>query len=119
MQTLDYYYQAFSEAGFTPEGKKWVNVELAEPPSFYLRRQVHSTFQDDPVGLHNIPLTGAEGLIWGSDFPHHEGTYPHSQETVALLAKPLDQEDALRVFRGNAIDLFNFDPAVLAEPLPA
>jgi len=119
MNTLDYYQQAFSEAGYTPQGKKWVNVELPEPPSFYLRRQVHSTFQDDPVGLHNIAMTGAQGLLWGSDYPHHEGTYPHSQETVALLAKPLDKADALRVFRDNAAELFHFDPAVLAEPLPA
>ena len=32
----------------------------------------------------------------GPDYPHHEGTYPHSQETVALLAKPLEQADALQ-----------------------
>ena len=118
MQTLDYYHQAFSEAGYTPQGKKWVNVELPEPPSFYLRRQVHSTFQDDPVGLHNIARTGAQSLLWGSDFPHHEGTYPHSQETVALLAKPLSQGETLSVFRQNAIDVFHFDVGVLNQPLP-
>ena len=119
MQTLDYYNQAFSEAGYTAEGKKWINVELPEPPSHYLRRQVHSTFQDDPVGLNNIAYTGAHALIWGSDYPHHEGTYPHSQETVARLAQPLDAAAARRVFRDNAAELFHFDPAVLAEPLPA
>jgi predicted TIM-barrel fold metal-dependent hydrolase len=118
MQTLDYYQRAFSEAGYTPEGKKWVNVELAEPPSFYMRRQVHSTFQDDPIGLNNIEYTGAEALIWGSDYPHHEGTYPHSQETVARLADGVKDADAVKVFRDNAASLFHFDRAVLDEPLP-
>jgi predicted TIM-barrel fold metal-dependent hydrolase len=117
MQTLDYYTVAFSEAGETPQGKKWVNPELPEPPSFYLRRQVHATFQDDSVGMHNLPLTGAQALLWGSDYPHHEGTYPHSRETVERLAKDVADDDVQRVFRQNAIDLFNFDPAVLAQPL--
>jgi hypothetical protein len=45
-------------------------------------------------------------------------TYPHSQETVALLAKPLERADALRVFRDNAAELFHFDPEELSEPLP-
>jgi len=114
MQTLDYYTDAFTQAGTTPEGKKWVNVELPEPPSAYLRRQVHATFQDDPVGIHNIPLSGAESLIWGSDYPHHEGTYPHSAETVARLSEGLDEATAAKVFRQNAIDVFHFDPALLA-----
>jgi predicted TIM-barrel fold metal-dependent hydrolase len=113
MQTLDYYTVAFSEAGMTPQGKKWVNVELPESPSFYLRRQVHGTFQDDAVAVHNLPLTGARALLWGSDYPHHEGTYPHSKETVARLAKDVPDDDRERVFRKNAIDLFHFDEEIL------
>ncbi len=119
MQTLDYYNQAFSEAGYTPEGKKWVNVELPEPPSFYMRRQVHATFQDDPIGIHNVANTGAEALIWGSDYPHHEGTYPHSLETVERLSAGLDDATTDRIFRQNAVDLFHFDTDVLATPLAA
>ena len=76
MNTLDYYQQAFSEAGYTPQGKKWVNVELPEPPSFYLRRQVHSTFQDDPVGLHNIAMTGARWAAVGVGLPPPRGNLP-------------------------------------------
>jgi predicted TIM-barrel fold metal-dependent hydrolase len=117
MQTLDYYHQAFSEAGYTPQGKKWVNVELPEPPSYYLRRQVHATFQDDPIGLNNVGYTGAGALIWGSDYPHHEGTYPHSRATVARLSEGLDEHTAAQVFRQNAIELFHFDRSLLDQPL--
>jgi predicted TIM-barrel fold metal-dependent hydrolase len=56
-------------------------------------------------------------LIWGSDYPHHEGTYPHSAETVARLSKDLDEATADLVFRQNAIDVFHFDERLLAEPL--
>ncbi len=117
MQTLDYYQQAFSEAGYTPQGKKWVNVELPEPPSHYLRHQVHATFQDDPIGLNNVGYTGAGSLIWGSDYPHHEGTYPHSRATVARLTEGLDEEMAGQVFRQNAVELFHFDRTLLDQPL--
>jgi predicted TIM-barrel fold metal-dependent hydrolase len=117
MQTIDFYTESFARYGTTPEGKPWINPELPEPPSSYLRRQVHATFQDDPVGVANLPLTGPDALIWGSDYPHEEGTYPHSRETVARLAEPLDADSAAKVFRDNAARLFHFDAEVLATPV--
>jgi predicted TIM-barrel fold metal-dependent hydrolase len=118
MDTADFYTRSFSRYGYTPEGKKWVNPDLPELPSFYMRRQVHSTFQDDPVGIDNMARTGAAGLIWGSDYPHEEGTYPKSRETVSRLAERMDsREDIEQVFRTNAADLFHFSPEVLNRPL--
>jgi len=117
MQTTDFYTDSFGRYGFTEAGKKWINPELPERPSFYMQRQLHSTFQDDPVGIHNIELTGASPLIWGSDYPHEEGTYPHSRSTVALLAKGMDDASAAAVFRDNAAKLFNFSDEVLNNPV--
>jgi len=108
MQTLDFYTESFRAYGSTPSGKKWIDPELPEPPSAYLRRQVHATFQDDPVGLHNLALTGAGALVWGNDYPHEEGTYPASRATVDRLAAELTAADARRVFRDNAAELFHF-----------
>jgi predicted TIM-barrel fold metal-dependent hydrolase len=116
MQTLDFYTDAFRRYGTTPAGKAWINPDLPEPPSFYLRRQVHATFQDDPVAIGNIGYTGAEVLMWGSDYPHEEGTYPRSREVVARLADGLDGPTATSVFRDNAARIFNFDPAILSTP---
>jgi predicted TIM-barrel fold metal-dependent hydrolase len=113
MQTVDYYQGAFGEAGYTAEGKKWINPELPELPSYYMKRQIHGTFQDDQIAIDNIAYTGAEALLWGSDYPHYEGTYPHSRETVARLAEPLSDEQRRKVFRQNAVDLFHFDAQVL------
>jgi predicted TIM-barrel fold metal-dependent hydrolase len=117
MQTLDFYTDAFSKYGYTGEGKKWINPELPEPPSFYLRRQVHGTFQDDPIAIHNVAFTGAEPLMWGSDYPHEEGTYPNSRATVARLADGLDEASVRLIFRQNAAQLFNFSEEVLTTPV--
>ena len=73
MDTLDSYYDAFLA------NPGWVRPELAEKPSHYLRRQIHGTFQWDPTGLNNIGRTGVGPLLWGSDYPHSEGTYPNSR----------------------------------------
>jgi predicted TIM-barrel fold metal-dependent hydrolase len=113
MQTLDFYTEAFGRYGATPTGKPWINPALPEPPGFYLRRQIHATFQDDPIGITNIGHTGAEALMWGSDYPHEEGTYPHSRAVVERLASDLDRATMAAVFRENAARIFNFDQVVL------
>jgi predicted TIM-barrel fold metal-dependent hydrolase len=118
MDTADFYTKSFDRYGTTSEGKKWINPELPELPSFYMRRQIHSTFQDDPVGIDNVRRTGVAALIWGSDYPHQEGTYPHSLETVTRLARGLEsQYDVEHVFRTNAAELFHFSDDVLTSPV--
>ena len=117
MQTLDFYTESFRRYGTTPSGKPWVNPDLPEPPSTYLRRQVHATFQDDPIGIATIDHTGSAALLWGSDYPHEEGTHPHSRAVVERLAVGLDASQRAAVFRDNAVRLFGFDEALLDAPV--
>lgn len=111
MCTVDYYYEAFQQY----EG--WVRPVLPEKPSHYLRRQIHGTFQFDPVAVHNLPITGAGPLLWGSDFPHAEGTYPRSREVVCELFARVALDDAAQIVAGAAARLFRFDPGVLTTPV--
>jgi predicted TIM-barrel fold metal-dependent hydrolase len=104
MHTLDEYYQAHAHLA---------KPKLAELPSEYVRRQIHATFQDDPVGLHNIPLTGSDCLMWGNDYPHAEGIYPNSNKVLAQILTDVSYDDAVKVTSGNAAKLFGFDKAVL------
>ena len=64
------------------EHEMFVSPKLEELPSFYFRRQGGVTFQRDRTGIANRNLTGNDCLMWGSDYPHPEGTYPHSQEIL-------------------------------------
>lgn len=113
MDTLDYYYDAFTAI------PGWVRPELKEKPSSYVARQIHGTFQWDPTGLRNLARTGVEPLLWGSDYPHSEGTYPHSRKVVQELFDQFTQEDATAILGGTATRLFHFDPAVVSTPVPA
>jgi predicted TIM-barrel fold metal-dependent hydrolase len=89
----------------------WAQPQLALRPSELVRRQVHVTFQNDPVGVHNRAFTGVPALLWGSDYPHPEGTWPHSQEALArqLAGVPADEQAALA--GGTTARLFGFLPA--------
>jgi predicted TIM-barrel fold metal-dependent hydrolase len=125
MDTIDYYTNSFRELTTATQGsakladdgrppRPVIYPELGEPPSFYLRRQVHATFQDDRVAINNIRVTGAGCLMWGSDYPHHEGTYPHTADTVGRLTEGLDDEAAAKVFRETAMTVLGFDPVAVA-----
>jgi predicted TIM-barrel fold metal-dependent hydrolase len=102
--TLDEYYQAH---------RHWSKPVLAELPSHYIRAQLHATFQNDPVAVHNISLTGADCLMWGNDYPHPESTYPDSDRVLASLLDGLAPEHAAAVLRENALRVFDFDASVL------
>ena len=49
-------------------------------PSDYVRRQIHVSFQDDPVAVAARHITGLTTIIWGNDYPHAEGTFRHSKQ---------------------------------------
>jgi predicted TIM-barrel fold metal-dependent hydrolase len=118
METVDNYNVAFSTLPTLESGRDRLYPELEESPSFYMRRQIHATFQDDHTCIRNIEQSGTDSLMWGNDYPHPEGTYPKSREIVDRLAVPLDQTARRKIFRDNAATVFGFDDEVLATPVP-
>ncbi|HQV56704.1 MAG TPA: amidohydrolase family protein [Ilumatobacteraceae bacterium] len=110
MDTLDNYYRDFQNYG-------WVRPILNDPPSVSIARQVHATFQDDPSALFGIERTGIRPLLWGSDYPHEESTYPNSREAVRRQFSNLSEADARAILGGTAAELFRFDPVLLTESL--
>ncbi len=107
MSTLDEYYLAHRK-------NNWTKPILAQLPSWYIRRQVHATFQDDPVALHNLPLTGVDCLLWGNDYPHPESVYPDSNQVLDRLLTGIGDDDARAIVGGNAARRFRFADEVLA-----
>jgi len=46
--------------------------------------------------------------MWGSDYPHDEGTFPHSQEVIERTFKDVSEEDKRKIVCGNAARLYDF-----------
>ena len=57
---------------------RWMEPKLNEPPSYYFKLQFWATFEDDRAGILTRHLLGIDRLMWGSDYPHTEGTFPFS-----------------------------------------
>lgn len=118
-ELMDYYDRVFREYDDIHRERRpkpTVYPDLAESPAWYVKRQCHATFQVDRIGMRNVVASGDFSLMWGHDYPHEEGTFPHSQELVDQQAELVTPEAARRIFRENAIDVFKFDRALLAEP---
>ncbi len=86
----------------------WHVPKLQMRPSEYFKRQGYITFGDDPIGLHNIEYTGADRMMWGSDYPHDEGTFPHSREVIEETFRGISEEDKRKIVGGNAAKLYGF-----------
>jgi len=86
----------------------WARPKLELKPSEYVRRQGHVTFQNDPVGVHNRVFTGVDALVWGSDYPHPEGTWPDSRASLATQLAGVPDDEAARMAGDTAARLFGF-----------
>jgi predicted TIM-barrel fold metal-dependent hydrolase len=47
-------------------------------------------------------------MMWGSDYPHDEGTFPHSREVIERTLAGISREDKERIVGGNAARLYGF-----------
>ena len=54
-------------------------------------------------------IIGVDRLLWGSDYPHAESTFPKSREILdSILVDVPDEEKAL-IVGGNAARLYKID----------
>jgi len=97
----------------------WEKPKLQELPSHYIRRQIHCTFQNDPIAVRNLPITGNRTIMWGNDYPHDEGTFPDSQRVISELFAEVSDEDRVQVLTKNAAEIFGFDEAICRTPVDA
>ena len=87
----------------------WIQPKLDLRPSEYFARQGYVTFGDDPSALRNLDMTGAANLMWGSDYPHDEGTFPHSRSVIERTFAGVSEADKHRIVYDNAAALYGFD----------
>jgi predicted TIM-barrel fold metal-dependent hydrolase len=86
----------------------FVTPKLSLLPSEIISRQVSCSFQRDRACIMARSVTGTQAIMWGSDYPHHEGTWPYSKEVVAHLFDGIEisEDDKADVLGGNAARLF-------------
>jgi predicted TIM-barrel fold metal-dependent hydrolase len=94
----------------------WVRPKLPKLPSEYFRLHGFASFQEDKPGLdlaEKYELTG--NLMWGNDYPHHEGTWPHSAEAIERTMGALTDASRAKVLGVNAATFFGFRELLAAR----
>jgi predicted TIM-barrel fold metal-dependent hydrolase len=61
-----------------------------------------------------IQQVGVDRVMWGNDYPHHEGSYPYSLESMQLAFPDTSDTDLRKVFSENAARVYDFDLDALA-----
>jgi predicted TIM-barrel fold metal-dependent hydrolase len=80
--------------------------KLSMLPKDYIYRQVYCTFQHDETAIQTFVSTGYTNVMWGSDYPHLEGTFGHTQEVLHHLFDGEDPSVLHRITVGAFLELF-------------
>ena len=97
--------------------RHFVRPKLSILPSEIIARQVACSFQYDRACVMSRSVTGTKAIMWGADYPHHEGTFPRSKEVIAHLFDDIviSESDNADILGLNAGRLFRLPhPAMLA-----
>jgi predicted TIM-barrel fold metal-dependent hydrolase len=84
----------------------FVRPKLAKLPKEYLYSNVYTSFQHDETAPAAMWAMGYRNILWGSDYPHLEGTFGHSQKTLQELFDDVSPEVRERITRGAFQELF-------------
>ena len=87
----------------------FVRPKLKMLPSEYFRQNGFASFQEDKVGLdlareHDL----VNNFLWANDYPHHEGTWPHSPQAIERTMGMLDERERAKILGLNSARIFKF-----------
>ena len=67
------------------------DLKLSLLPSAYFKRQIYATFQKDFHGVRAMAEIAPDNVMWGSDYPHRDGTWPFSQKAIEEQFRGIDE----------------------------
>jgi predicted TIM-barrel fold metal-dependent hydrolase len=109
---LDYFFERFASAKGSQE-LEWglpVIERMSLKPSEYFARQVSvgsSFIRPDEVKIrHSV---GLDKIMWGSDYPHKEGSMPFTIEALRASFAGVDHDEVQTMLADNAARTYGFD----------
>ena len=82
--------------------------DLSLLPSEYFARQCWVSFEiDEPTLPTLLPGLGEDRIVWGSDYPHHDSTFPGAVAKLEATIMSLPATSRAKVLGGNALELYH------------
>ena len=123
-------YFAETQAGWLPHVMNWADefyqrwytyfdARLPRLPSEYIKEHMFFSFIDDRLAMPLRRYIGIDHLMWGSDFPHSVGTFPHTTDILDEMFEDVPAEERRKVLVENPCRFFGLDPDKELTPTPA
>jgi predicted TIM-barrel fold metal-dependent hydrolase len=102
LDRLDYTYTQRAQR------QGWQRFKSAALPSDFFHRNVFLSFQEDLLGIRDRALIGVDSLMWGSDYPHTEATFPRSQQILERILADVPAPEREKITSSNVARLYHF-----------
>src|SRR5712664_4551321 len=108
LSTMDYTYRERHEEAL-------YRFKDAMRPSDFFHRNVFLSFQEDGIGIRLRDVIGPDNMMWGSDYPHSESTFPQSRKILGEILAGVPEDEQAKIVGANTARLYHFDAARLAS----
>ena len=92
----------------------WVRYRTDVLPSDFFRQNAFLSFQEDAMGIRDRALIGVDSLMWGSDYPHTESTFPRSRAILERILDGVPGEERRQITASNVARLYQFDAVAVS-----
>ncbi|MGE0878394.1 MAG: amidohydrolase family protein [Acidimicrobiia bacterium] len=104
---LPYYLERLDTMVTNHGWNTFADNPLKEKPSFYWHRNMAATFEQDLIGVRNRYEIGVENLMWATDYPHPDSTWPNSQAVLREHFEGVPADEVELIAAGNAARIYN------------
>lgn len=119
LDQLDRILGSIRDSGATGEIRYSKDQVVQKSASDYFHQNVWMGVSNPgPADVAARDIVGIDRFMWGSDYPHDEGSHPHTREHLRARFSDVDPTDVRKMLSDNAAKLYDFDLAALA-PLAA
>jgi predicted TIM-barrel fold metal-dependent hydrolase len=88
----------------------WLDGQkIDRPPSEFVDENVYVTFQDDYSVKYAVAGMNTDHVLWATDFPHSDGTYPNSRATADAVTEGMDSTLRRSILHDNVARLYGLD----------
>ena len=111
LDRLEHHYRKQGDRRGTWTGSKLTAAEM-------LQRNFWFCLVDEPSAMVQLDRIGVENILFETDFPHNDSSWPDTQELLHKHMAGQDERTARRISWQNASELFGHPvpPAVQLDP---
>lgn len=88
--------------------RPYMGSPITELPSETFQKHCYATFQNDRAGIRLRDTMGVDNLMWASDYPHTDTTWPDSKKVIDDTFAGVPEAEKRKMVCDNAAKLYGF-----------